>query len=274
MQLKLKLQAQQQTVPINYQHFLSSAIYNYLATADIKFSSDLHESKNFKFFTFSWLQFPRKKIINSSIKILSPEFFWYISSPWNEFVQNLVNGLLELGGLRIGQYTFPITQTETLPDVILIEAKNLKFSCLSPLVITTKKEYNGKLAKYYYKPNDNLSEISEKIRQNLINKYTTFFGKEPKDTKLKIEFDNVYIKSPKAQVLMHYIKSIFSNSHSLPSIHHSGRSEESRGKTVDIKIPAIMCPFTVTGSQELIKFGYECGFGELNSAGFGMVRRI
>jgi len=33
-----------------------------------------------------------------------------------------------------------------------------------------------------------------------------------------------------------------------------------------------MCPFVVKGNKELIKFGYECGFGELNSAGFGMVK--
>jgi len=254
MRLKLTLQAQQNTIPINYQHFLSSAIYNYLATSNKNFATNLHNGKhfingkNFKFFTFSWLQFPKKQIINFSIKINSPEFYWYISSSWNEFVQNLVNGLLELGGLRIGQYNFPITQTETLSSVV--DGLN-KFICLSPIVVTTKKEYKGKLDKYYYKATDNPEEISEKIRQNLINKYTTFFGKEPNDTALKIEFDKNYIKTLKAQVLSHYIKD-----------------------DLDIKIPAIMCPFTAAGSSELIKFGYECGFGELNSAGFGMVRVI
>ncbi len=266
MRLKLTLQAQQNTIPINYQHFLSSAIYNYLATSNKNFATNLHNGKhfingkNFKFFTFSWLQFPKKQIINFSIKINSPEFYWYISSPWNEFVQNLVNGLLELGGLRIGQYNFPITQTETLSSVV---GGLNKFICLSPIVVTTKKEYKGKLDKYYYKATDNPEEISEKIRQNLINKYTAFYRKELQDNSLKITFDANYIKSPKAQVLSHYIKNVIAS----PEGTKQSRS-------LDIKIPAIMCPFTVTGSSELIKFGYECGFGELNSAGFGMVRVI
>jgi CRISPR-associated endoribonuclease Cas6 len=176
--------------------------------------------------------------------------FWYISSPWNEFVQNFVNGLLELGGLRIGQHNFPITQTEAITSVNIHNELN-KFICLSPIVVTTKREYNGKLCKYYYKPTDNLEEISEKIGQNLINKYKSFYGKEPQNTSLKIEFDKNYIKTPRAQVLSHYIKD-----------------------DLDIKIPAIMCPFIATGSVELVKFGYECGFGELNSAGFGMVRMV
>ncbi|MCX7910914.1 MAG: hypothetical protein N2505_04965, partial [Endomicrobia bacterium] len=60
-----------------------------------------------------------------------------------------------------------------------------------------------------------------------------------------------YITSGKAQVLVHYIKN-----------------------KLDIKIPAIMCPFEAEGSQDLIRFGYECGFGELNSAGFGMVEEV
>lgn len=267
MRLKLTLQTHQNTIPINYQHFLSSAVYNYLARSNKNFATDLHngkhfvDGKNFKFFTFSWLQFPKKQIINSSrvgqpfaeIKIISPEFYWYISSLWSQFVQNFVNELLELGGLRIGQYNFPITRTETLPDVIANQVKQSqqKLSCLSPLVVTTKKEHKGKFAKYYYKPTDNPEEISEKIRQNLINKYKAFFGKEADDTSLKIEFDKDYIASPKSKVLSHYVKQNF-----------------------DIKIPAIMCPFTATGSAELIKFGYECGFGELNSAGFGMVRTV
>ena len=39
----------------------------------------------------------------------------------------------------------------------------------------------------------------------------------------------------------------------------------------DIKIRGIVCPFRVSGSRALIQVGYECGFGDKNSAGFGMV---
>jgi CRISPR-associated endoribonuclease Cas6 len=38
-----------------------------------------------------------------------------------------------------------------------------------------------------------------------------------------------------------------------------------------IEIIANEIPFTLSGNSELIKVGYECGFGEKNSTGFGMV---
>jgi CRISPR-associated endoribonuclease Cas6 len=39
----------------------------------------------------------------------------------------------------------------------------------------------------------------------------------------------------------------------------------------DTKIFCYHCPFTVEGSPELMRIGYECGFGDGNSKGFGMV---
>ena len=37
-----------------------------------------------------------------------------------------------------------------------------------------------------------------------------------------------------------------------------------------IKIRGVISPFHVIGTPELIRIGYECGFGDKNSAGFGM----
>ncbi len=274
MRLKINLQSEQRprSIPINYQYYLSSVIYYLLAKANLKFSTELHDGghlvgvKKFKFFTFSWLQIPQKKISGSSLVILSSQVTWYISSPWMEFIQYLVNGLLELVVLKVSETEFEIVQVETLPDpfnadssVIAssddllgrVNLKQYKFSCLSPLVVTTKKEYNGKLSKYFYRPADPMEEISEKICNNLKNKYNLFYGKEPDNAKIKVEFDTEYKQSNKSQVLIHY-----------------------KENSLDIKIPATMCPFTVTGSVELIRFGYDCGFGEENSAGFGMVKLI
>ena len=38
-----------------------------------------------------------------------------------------------------------------------------------------------------------------------------------------------------------------------------------------IKIRGVVSLFHVIGAPELIRVGYECGFGDKNSAGFGMV---
>ena len=42
----------------------------------------------------------------------------------------------------------------------------------------------------------------------------------------------------------------------------------------NIKIKAMEAPFKITADPELIKIGYECGFGEKNSGGFGMAKVI
>ena len=37
-----------------------------------------------------------------------------------------------------------------------------------------------------------------------------------------------------------------------------------------IKVRGVLYPLHVSGSRELMQIGYECGFGDKNSAGFGM----
>ncbi len=246
-------------IPINYQHYLVSLVYTYLSRSDKKFATKLHEGlhletpKKFKFYTFSWLQIPKRKVINEKIKILSPEIYWYISSVWDEFLKNLVNGILELGYIKIKTQKFQITKIETLPDEIPQNCSDikLKFSCLSPIVVSTKKEFQNRLVKTYYKPEDPEEEIVDRIIKNLINKYKTFYNTSKDNFNIKIQFDKKYLQNGKPKVLVHYLK-----------------------KGQDIEIPAIMCPFTIEGNKDLIKFGYECGFGELNSSGFGMVKVI
>lgn len=270
MRLKVTLPVQgEKLIPINYQHFLESVIYRLLAQSNLQFASTLHKGehlsgpKKFKFFTYSWLQIPQRSIVSSCIKIFSPQVEWYISSPWNEFIQYLVNGLLELGKIRIGKENFNVLHIETLPDLFAEQNGPIiqkRFTCLSPIVVTTKKEYKGELKKYYYRPTDPPEEISEKIYQNLINKYRLFHNQDsgiPDNEKIpfQLTFDTNYIKKPNAERLVHYIKNDFLT-----------------GRELDVQIKAIMCPFEVKGPAELIKFGYECGFGEENSAGFGMVR--
>ena len=44
------------------------------------------------------------------------------------------------------------------------------------------------------------------------------------------------------------------------------------GKSDETKIKGTLAPFTIRAPRELIEIGYECGFGEKNSMGFGMVK--
>ena len=246
MRLKISFSIKPYTkLPLNYNHFLTSAVYRYLFKADKEYSSKLHNLNSYKFFTFSWLE-TKKKIEGEYFKVLSDKVSWYISSPSKDFINTVASGIIKTGTLEIGNLSLELSTIEVLGDVNF--NSNVKFICISPLVVTTKKYHKGRLMKYYYKPDDDQNEISEKIKNNLIKKYTSFYGTQPDGT-IQIKFDNNY--KGNAKVLIHYIKG-----------------------NLDIKIPAIMCPFEVNGSENLIKFGYECGFGELNSSGFGMVKVV
>jgi len=44
------------------------------------------------------------------------------------------------------------------------------------------------------------------------------------------------------------------------------------GRSDETKIKGTLAPFRLQAPRELIEVGYECGFGEKNSMGFGMVK--
>ena len=52
-------------VPFNYNHILSAIIYNKIA--DLNFANELHSSKSFKFFTFSQIYIPKRRIVKDGI---------------------------------------------------------------------------------------------------------------------------------------------------------------------------------------------------------------
>ena len=87
-------------ISINYQHFLTSMIYNCLSKADTKYSSELHNIGSYKFFTFSWLQIQNRKMVGSFIEIMSNEILWFVSSPSKAFMNTFVSGMLNVGYLR------------------------------------------------------------------------------------------------------------------------------------------------------------------------------
>ena len=120
----------------------------------------------------------------------------------------------------------------------------MTFRCLSPVTVSTKREWQGQLAMHYCLPDD--PEFSELVRQNLLRKYRAMYGQPPQEDRFVMKFDNAYIRKRNGKVtrLVDY-------------------------KGIDIR--GVMCPFHVEGNPELIHVGYECGFGDKNSAGFGMV---
>jgi len=230
-------------LPYNYQYYLTAAIYEAVGKSSPDFSQKLHDQgygeRRFKFFTFSQLLAKRKKFAPDGFWVIG-ELSFKVSSPLYEFLLHFMNGIFQDHRLRIGSQEFEV-KGAFLKDRPEIRPEE-KFICLSPIVVSTPKE--GIKTPYYLRYTEEPELFSEKIRQNLIRKFTTYYERPPLDDRLFFFFDEQYLRQNKATKLIHYR---------------------------DQKILGYLAPFTVEGSTELINFGYDVGFGEKNSMGFGCV---
>jgi CRISPR-associated endoribonuclease Cas6 len=178
-----------------------------------------------------------------------------------DFVQNFVVGLFQHQQVAIASKDavgrFQVEMVETLPAPNFVERAKLsssvsvKFRCLSPIVVSTMEEYGGKLSVHYVRPDD--ERLAEAIRQNLIQKFATVEGKRPDDDKLEFTLDKGYIDRRGGYDRITKLIAI-----------KEGQEEETQVK-------CFVAPFELAGSAELIECAYECGVGEKNSMGFGMV---
>ena len=235
------------TLPINYNHLLVGIIYRFLSASNPEYADFLHDEgysaaeKRFKLFTFSQLMADNRRIHGDQIYFGS-QLIWYVSSPIETFLSHFADTLLTQGVISFDKHQLKVIDVR-IPRIPRIQP-DMRFRCLSPIVMSTVRENNDKRSTHYCLYDD--PEISELIRHNLIRKYQAIYDREPSKNDLIFEFDERYIKRKQGRV---------------------SRLVDFKG----IKIRGILCPFRVVGSPELIQIGYECGFGDKNSAGFGMV---
>ena len=233
-------------LPINYQEYLTAAIYGLLAASDADYARRLHddgyadeEGRRFKLFTFSWLRGSRRWVDGDTLRFAPGPLEWRISSPVEDFLTHLATGLLAAGAVRVGSATLPITQIETLPAPSVTETS--AFTCLSPLVAALPLP-DGRTR--YLRPCDG-DAFADAIRRNLLRKHRLLHGNVPTDDRFALTFDPAYLARTGGGTKLITFK--------------------------NIQIVGAFAPFTVSGSVDLLRVGYEAGFGEKNAAGFGMV---
>ena len=233
-------------LPINYNYFLSGVIYQFLRESDPEYAQFLHqdgyevENRHFKLFTFSQLMAKRREIQGDQIRFRSP-LTWYVSSSQEPFLENFAATLMGSGILHIERHRLRVRDVEVLRQPRF--GRQMSFRCLSPITMSTKRERDDQLVTHYCLPDD--PQFSELVRQNLIRKYEAAYQQPPTEESFAMTFDQTYIDKRKGRVT---------------------RLVDYKG----VKIRGIVAPFHVIGSPELIRVGYECGFGDKNSAGFGM----
>ena len=254
MRLWVQCQLERQIAcPVNHQHFLTGLVYRLLECSDADYARFLHEEgygleadgRRFKLFTFSGLRAQRRRITGETLWLGPGLVSWFIGSPVEDFLTNLATGLLASGHLSVGPVELPISQiaTQASPD---FAAGVAQFTCLSPIVAAVPAEVNGKPGTRYLRPAEDGAAFSEAVRKNLIRKYRTLHeGQSPADERFEMTFSAEYLAA------------------------HRGGTKNIAFK--GIQIIGAQAPFRAEGSAELLQTMWECGAGEKNSSGFGMV---
>jgi len=121
----------------------------------------------------------------------------------------------------------------------LLEERNPSvFSTISPIIVRTVHEEKGKLRIHDLYPTD--IKFYENLRSNLIKKYKKLYNEER---------ENILFSKPFSTKFMRI---------QIKNTYHR----------------ASLMVFEAKGDRKLLMLGYETGFGEKNSMGFGMVKVV
>ncbi|MFW5982947.1 MAG: CRISPR-associated endoribonuclease Cas6 [bacterium] len=250
--LTLKTYGKENILPINYQYEVASWIYKVLDQGDSEFARWLHKNgyqsgkQYFKFFTFSHLNIPGKirKVEGDRIYLKPGEVYLTISFLPEKASESFIIGLFKNTSATFSDgkswANFQVSQVEKLPAPQFRET--MKFTTVSPLVISQPEEKNGKLNHKYLSPED---EGFEKLfRQNLVRKFNAREGAATMET--GTDFNFRLLSKPRKKGIT--IKS---------NTKHP------------IKVIGYLFDFELTAPKTLTETGYYGGFGDMNSQGFG-----
>jgi len=233
-------------VPINYNAWLVSAIYHWLSLSSQDYADFLHNEgyrlakRVYKLFCFSQLQIKKRRVDGDWLYLDSNSFSWCLSSAKGEFIGHLVAGLEKSPELTIAGVRAAAHRVERVPEPAL--KTPVRFVCLCPITASIWDCHSDRNPTRYLEPGE---KFVEAIRVNLTRKFQLLYGRRATDDRLSIDFDADYTARKKTITKLVDFKGI--------------------------KVRGVFCPFTAGGGEELIRVGYECGFGEKNSIGFGMV---
>nr|3PKM_A Chain A, Cas6 protein [Pyrococcus furiosus]3PKM_X Chain X, Cas6 protein [Pyrococcus furiosus] len=219
-------------VPYNHQYYLQGLIYNAIKSSNPKLATYLHEVKGPKLFTYSLFMAEKREHPKGL-----PYFLGYKKGffYFSTCVPEIAEALVN--GLLMNPEVRLWDERFYLHEIkVLREPKKFNgstFVTLSPIAVTVVRK--GK--SYDVPPME--KEFYSIIKDDLQDKYVMAYGDKPPS-----EFEmEVLIAKPKRFRIK-------------PGIYQT----------------AWHLVFRAYGNDDLLKVGYEVGFGEKNSLGFGMVK--
>lgn len=241
MRLRINIKAKNNyKIPFNYHHILSSIIYNKIADLDL--ANELHDSTSFKFFNFSQLNIPQRKIVKDGIIAKNGKLNFYLSSPNDLLIRSLVDGFVDDLEIKFKNEKLVVEKIEALKTPEFSEKS--EFKTLSPINIRDSQEIDGKIKRVDLAPSD---KFFRGIETNLIKKYCIFNNFESTDKKIKVYSEMANVKRKRI------------------TIPKGPNTTYHRAYMMDV---------ILEGDINLIEFAYDVGLGEKNSMGFGMIKYI
>lgn len=241
MRLKIDLKSKNNfKVPFSYNHILSSIIYDKIV--DLELAHELHTSNSFKFFNFSQLNIPNRKLTKEGIISKDGKMSFYLSSPNDLLIKNLVSGFVDNLEIKFKNELLIVEKIEALrtPDF----KERSEFKTISPIIIRDAQEINGKVKRVDLAPSD---KFFKGIEANLIKKYCIFNDMESTDKRIKAYSEMANVKRKRITI--------------------------PKGPNTTYH-RAYMMDLILEGDVDLIEFAYDVGLGEKNSMGFGMIKYI
>jgi CRISPR-associated endoribonuclease Cas6 len=235
MRVKVDFEVIDNVLDINYNYQVASFIYRCIQQANPDLSLDLHKPNGFKFFTFSRIDIPKKRFEIQEDKLVIQSDRVYLYLSTPK--TEIAMSFIE--GLMKNPEAKICGAKFVVSNVkILREPKigdKARFATLSPISVSTVK--NGRQYDLY--PKD--LKFYENLRANLVKKYIALNKKTPENCDLEIT--PLRVKPKRIRV---------------KNTHHR----------------CVEMVFDAKGSKELLEVGYQAGFGERNSMGFGMVKVV
>ncbi len=263
MRFKIKfiLSGKKQIMPLNNQYPISSWIYKVIGKADKEFAKILHENgyrtaggKQFKLFTFSKLQFPKKtwKILPKSdrMNIWARSAYLTVSFQLPEQSEKFVMGLFKeqqtFIGDKISEIEMKVEGIEVLENVDFggMGYRRIRFKSLTGIVFGLQIE--GKKYEQYISPLH--PEYKRVFLNSLIDKYEAT-GKND----VKVEDLDFIIKEISPKTVMQTIKA---------------------GTDAETKVRGFNYEFELGAPKEIAEVGFNSGFGNMCSLGFGFCEMI
>lgn len=156
---------------------------------------------------------------------------WFISFWEDEYTDKLKNGILKDPIVQYGMKIANIKE-QSIPDF----GDHYKFKAASPILVR-ENEDNGSRKHLIFKDKEADGVLTKRMRSKL---KSANFGDHL--CNINISFDRDY---PKSQTKLINIKGI--------------------------ELRASICPITIQGSPEAVKFAWNVGVGELTGSGFGSI---